>query len=251
MASPTSIVWITGATSGIGAALARSCPWPDAEIISVSRRPHPDFESVYFELSDPDSWDAVGAHVTERLATFRGERALFVHNALYFWGRGYQGEGDHATHVNEFVANCVSAIALGDHVIRAAAPAVDAGVDVGLIQMSSASARVVYPGYAIYGASKAAIEMWVRNVRAEREDRGKGPWVCAIRPGFVDTPAARREAELPPDTHPGVPGIAEAVRTGNMLSADESANLIWGAIPEQTKAKAVLLFGEPVGVTTT
>ena len=36
-----------------------------------------------------------------------------------------------------------------------------------------------------------------------------------------------------------------------MLSADESANLIWGSIPEATKAKPVLLFGEPVGVTTT
>ncbi len=246
----TNIVWITGATSGIGEALARNCPWPDTEIISVSRREHPDFESVYFDLLDPASWDAVGAHLTERLATLRGERALFIHNALHYWGRGYMGEGDHATHVEEFMANCVAAIALGDHYLRAVAPAVDAGVDAGLVQMSSATARIVYPGYANYGAAKAAIEQWVRCVRAERDDRGKGPWVCAIRPGFVDTPAARREAELPPDTHPGVPGIAEAVNTGNMLAADESADLIWGAIPDDAKAKAVLLFGEPVGVTT-
>jgi hypothetical protein len=35
-----------------------------------------------------------------------------------------------------------------------------------------------------------------------------------------------------------------------MLSADESAGLIWAAIPVDTKAKPVLLFGEPVGVTT-
>jgi benzil reductase ((S)-benzoin forming) len=244
------IVWITGATSGIGEALARSCPWPDTELISVSRRPHPEFETVNFDLRDMASWDAVGIHLTERLASFRGERALFIHNALHYWGRGYMGEADHATHVSELIANCVAGISLGDWFLRAAIPAVDAGVDAGLVQMSSASARVVYPGYAIYGASKAAIEQWVRCVRAEREDRGRGPWVSAIRPGFVDTPAARREAELPPDTHPGVPGIAEAVRTGNMLTADESADLIWGAIPDQTKAKAVLLFGDPVGVTT-
>src|SRR5688500_5264237 len=243
------IVWITGATSGIGEALARNCPWPDTRIISVSRREHPDFETVRFDLNDMASWDAVGEHLTKELASFAGERALFIHNALHYWGRGYMGEGDHKTHVDEFVANCVAAIALGDHFLRAAQPAVDAGVDVGLVQMSSASARIVYPGYAIYGASKAAIEQWVRCVRAEREDRGKGPWVSAIRPGFVDTPAARREAELPPDTHPGVPGIAEAVRTRNMLAADECAHLIWGAIPEETKAKPVVLFGEPVGVT--
>jgi NAD(P)-dependent dehydrogenase (short-subunit alcohol dehydrogenase family) len=244
------IVWITGATSGIGEALARTCPWPDTEVISISRRQHPDFETVPFDLTDMDSWDAVGEHFTERLASFRGERAVFIHNALHYWGRGYMGEGEHANHRTEFIANALSGIALGDLFLRAAVPAVDAGVDVGLVQMSSASARVVYPGYAIYGASKAAIEQWVRCVRAERDDRGKGPWVVAIRPGFVDTPAARREAELPPDTHPGVPGIAEAVRTGNMLSADESAGLIWAALPEEAKAKAVLLYGEPVGVTT-
>lgn len=244
------VVWITGATSGIGEALVRNCPWPDTRIVSVSRRPHPDLETVPFDLTDPTSWDGVGRHLTETLATFRGERALFIHNALHFWGRAYMGEGDHATHVEEFMANCVAAIALGDWFLRAAPPAVNAGVDCGLVQMSSASARVVYPGYAIYGGAKAAIEQWVRCVRAEREDRGKGPWVSAIRPGFVDTPAARREADLPPDTHPGVPGIAEAVRTGNMLAADESASLIWAAIPEETRAKAVLLFGEPVGVTT-
>jgi hypothetical protein len=94
------------------------------------------------------------------------------------------------------------------------------------------------------------MEQWVRGVRTERELRGKGPWVVAIRPGFVDTTAARRVAELPLDTHPGIAGIREAVRTGNMLTADQSAQFIWGAIPEQAKAKAVLKFGAPVGVTT-
>ena len=88
MADQKNIVWITGATSGIGEALARLCPWPDTEIISVSRRPHPNHETVPFDLTDMTSWDAVGAHLTERLASFRGERALFIHNALHYWGRG-------------------------------------------------------------------------------------------------------------------------------------------------------------------
>src|ERR1700752_754959 len=80
------IVWITGATSGIGEALARTCPWPDAEIVSVSRREHPALETVLFDLTDMESWDRVGEHLTERLATFGGERAVFIHNALYYWG---------------------------------------------------------------------------------------------------------------------------------------------------------------------
>jgi short-subunit dehydrogenase len=244
-------VWITGATSGIGEALARTCPWPDTEIISVSRREHPELETVLFDLTDMDSWPAVGEHVTERLAAFRGERAVFIHNALYFWGsRQFMGEGDPAHNIDEIIANTMSPLVLGDMFIRAAQPAVDAGVDCGLVQISSASARIAYPGLAIYGASKAAMEQWVRAVRAEREERGKGPWESAIRPGFVDTPAARRDAALPEDTYPGVAGIAEAVRTGNFLTAEESATNIWNSIPDDCIAKPVLLFGEAVGVTT-
>jgi NAD(P)-dependent dehydrogenase (short-subunit alcohol dehydrogenase family) len=217
----------------------------------VSRREHPDHETVLFDLTDEDSWNRVGDHLTDTLATFRGERAVFIHNALYYWGgRAYQGEGDPANHQAEITANVVSPLVLGDMFIRAAQPAVDAGVDCGLVQISSASARIAYPGLAIYGAAKAAMEQWVRAVRAERADRGKGPWVGAIRPGFVDTPAARREAELPVDTHPGIAGIAEAVRTGNMLDADECAENIWNSIPDDVIAKPVLLFGEAVGVTT-
>jgi len=247
----STIVWITGATSGIGEALARTCPWPDTEIISVSRREHPDHETVLFDLTDMESWTRVGEHLTERLATFRGERAVFIHNALYFWGgRAYVGEGDPADHRDEIIANTVAPLVLGDMFLRAAQPAVDAGVDCGLVQISSASARIAYPGLAIYCASKAAMEQWVRAVRAERDDRGKGPWVGAIRPGFVDTPAARRDAALPEDTYPGVAGIAEAVRTGNFLTAEESAENIWSSIPDDVIAKPVLLFGEAVGVTT-
>jgi benzil reductase ((S)-benzoin forming) len=246
-----SIVWITGATSGIGEALSRTCPWPDTQIVSVSRREHPDHETILFDLTDMESWNRVGEHLTATLATFRGERAVFIHNALYYWGgRAYVGEGDPAHHRDEIIANAVAPLVLGDMFLRAAQPAVDAGVDCGLVQISSASARIAYPGLAIYGASKAAMEQWVRAVRAERTDRGKGPWVGAIRPGFVDTPAARRDAALPEDTYPGVAGIAEAVRTGNFLTAEESAANIWSSIPDDVIAKPVLLFGEAVGVTT-
>ena len=244
------VVWITGATSGIGESLARTCPWPNTEIISVSRRDHADHETVPFDLTDMASWDAVGNHFAERLATFRGERALFIHNALYSsGGRAFAGEGDVDDHKTEVIANVMCPLILGEAFLRACEPAVEAGVDVGLVQISSATARIAYPGLAVYGAAKASMEQWVRAVRMERTHRGKGPWVTAIRPGFVNTPAVRRDAELPPDSYPGQAGVAEAVRAGNYLEADEAANLIWGAIPEEAKAKAVLLFGEAVGVT--
>ena len=92
--------------------------------------------------------------------------------------------------------------------------------------------------------------MGARGPRRARGTRQGTLGQSAIRPGFVDTPAARRDAALPEDTYPGVAGIAEAVRTGNFLTAEESAENIWNSIPDDCIAKPVLLFGEAVGVTT-
>ena len=195
----TNIVWITGATSGIGEALARTCPWPDTEIISVSRRDHPDLETVRFDLTDMDSWDAVGEHVTERLATFQ-RRARGVHpqrplllGRSCVHGRGRPGEQqgrDHRQH-----------------------------------RRTARARRHVHPGRATGGRRRRRLSAWCRSPRRRRASRtrasrstarrrrrwssgcarcepsattaGKGPWVSAIRPGFVDTPAARRDAALP------------------------------------------------------
>ena len=53
------IVWITGATQGLGSGLARTCPHPDAHVINLSRSPHPDLENVTFDLTRPDTWSSV------------------------------------------------------------------------------------------------------------------------------------------------------------------------------------------------
>jgi NAD(P)-dependent dehydrogenase (short-subunit alcohol dehydrogenase family) len=212
------VVWISGATSGIGEALAANVPFADARVISLSRRPHPTCESVTLELTDPSTWLAVGAHFAEVLAKFRGKRAIFIHNAYFHIDRAFVGEGDASAHEQEAIANVAGPLVLGDLFIRAARPAVEVGRDLGLVQMSSASARVAYEGLAIYGASKAAMEQWVRTVRMERARLGRGPWVVAVRPGFVDTPSARHSATYSPANYPNAPFAADALARGNALS---------------------------------
>jgi benzil reductase ((S)-benzoin forming) len=240
------IIWISGATQGIGEALARTCPYPDAAIVNISRRQHPEYESIVMDLTDPATWSAVTDDFERRLADFTGARAIFIHNA--FWHRwAYAGEGDPGEQYREVMANVASPLVLGEAFLRAAGPAVDAGVDVGLVQMSSGSARLVYPGMACYGAAKASMEQWVRNVRSERAHRGKGPWVIAVRPGFVDTPAARDMAGVSPEDMPWAQATAESLDTGEgVLEADDCAGQIWAALPP-TGERSVLWFGEAVG----
>jgi short-subunit dehydrogenase len=240
------VIWISGATQGIGESLARECPYEGAKIINISRRQHPDFESIVIDLTDPSTWSNVADDFERRLKDFKGKRAIFIHNA--FWHRwSYAGEGDADGQFREVMANVASPLVLGEAFLRASHAAVDAGADVGLLQMSSGSARLIYPGMACYGAAKAAMEQWVRNVRAEIARRGKGPWVIAVRPGFVDTPAARDMAGVSPVDMPWAQATAESLSTGEgVLEADECARQIWAALPP-TGDRSVLWFGEAVG----
>jgi benzil reductase ((S)-benzoin forming) len=75
------IVWISGATEGIGLGLAHTVPYTGARIINLSRRRHPEYESVQFDLTRPETYEAVRASFARELADFEGRRAIFFHNA--------------------------------------------------------------------------------------------------------------------------------------------------------------------------
>jgi NAD(P)-dependent dehydrogenase (short-subunit alcohol dehydrogenase family) len=143
------------------------------------------------------------------------------------------------------VGNALAPLILADWFLRAVRP----GYESGLVLMSSAAARMPFEGHAVYGAAKAGIEHWVRVVRRERARRGAGPWVVAVRPGFVDSATTRREAELDPDVYPFAPLLAQAFRSGEALTPDAAARDIWAALPPPPDT-SVLSFGAvPTGAT--
>ncbi|MEU1525553.1 SDR family NAD(P)-dependent oxidoreductase [Nocardia rhamnosiphila] len=234
------VVWITGATRGLGAGLARTCPYPQARIINASRSPHPDFENIRFDLGDPSSWSALRASFDEVLNGFTGKRAIFVHNALFEGSTGYAGEMDEDLYYRDVIGNAAAPLVFADWFLRAVRP----GYESGILLMSSAAARMPIEGHSVYGAAKAGVEQWVRVVRRERATRGTGPWVVAVRPGMVDSATTRREAELDPAVYPMAVHLGAAFEAGEALSPDDAARDIWAAMPPPPDT-SVLLFGAP------
>jgi NAD(P)-dependent dehydrogenase (short-subunit alcohol dehydrogenase family) len=237
------VVWITGATQGIGASLARSVPYPDARVINISRRRHPELETVVADLTDPASWDVVAEHVASELAGFDGERAIFIHNANYGGSTGFVGEIDPAEYRRQVLGNAAASLVLGDAFIRACRP----GYESGLVMISSASAKFAMQGMAVYGAAKAGMEQWVRAVRAERRSRDADPWVVAIRPGFVVTDEMRAQYTSgagDPESFPGGAAVAQAIAEGRGDSPDQCAQSIWGLLPPDPAGRTVLFLGE-------
>ena len=88
--------------------------------------------------------------------------------------------------------------------------------------------------------------MGVRTVRREIQHRGKQTWVVAIRPGFVDTPTTRAEAELSADVYPIGPQMAKQLESReNVMSPEEAGRGIWAMLPPKGN-ESVLLQGDMV-----
>ena len=236
------IVWISGATQGVGWGLARTVPFPGARIINLSRRQHPDFETVPLDLTRPDTYDAVEQHFKKELASFAGSRAIFIHNAYFPGGVGFASETRSDELRASLQANAVAPLVLGEMFLRYVSPAYESG----LVLMSSAAARHPFEGNSAYCAAKAGVEMWVRVVRRELKRRGRRTWVVAVRPGFVDTPSTRLVGTLAEDIYPAGPQIGRQLESGrNVLTPEQAGRDIWAGLPPKGDT-SVLLFGQMV-----
>jgi benzil reductase ((S)-benzoin forming) len=192
------LIWISGASSGIGQALASTVPWDGARVIGISRSRPAGIEHLEADLSDPSSWPSVGSSFAEELDGFGGERVVFVHAAGTVDPIGFAGEVDTDGYVANVVLNSAAPQVLG-HLFLAAARNVETSRH--LVMITSGAASSVYPGWSSYGAAKAATDQWVRDVGAEQSIRG-GVQVVAIGPGTVDTGMQARlrqtaEADFP------------------------------------------------------
>lgn len=55
------LIWVTGASQGIGMALIQAVPWQEARVIGVSRSPGPAPVHVAADLAEPSGWDILEA----------------------------------------------------------------------------------------------------------------------------------------------------------------------------------------------
>ena len=88
------LIWVTGASQGIGRALIEAVPWPGARVIGVSRSPGPAATHLAADLADPAGWDMLEASFHRELAGFSGSRVVLVHAAGAIGPIGFAGETD-------------------------------------------------------------------------------------------------------------------------------------------------------------
>ena len=220
------LVWISGASGGIGAALAASVPWEGARVIDISRRGAPGLEHVAADLADPDSWETVAQSFQKELAGFDGGVAVFVHAAGTLEPIGFAAEVDPDAYRDNVILNSASPQVLGQAFVAAAAGKPGHRH---LVILTSGAAKSVYPGWSSYGAGKAAVDQWVRNVGAEQDARG-GVRVMAVAPGTVDTGMQARIRETPEGAFPNRQKFLDLHEEGKLTDPAEVARKTWALL---------------------
>jgi benzil reductase ((S)-benzoin forming) len=224
------LVWISGASSGIGRALAESVPWTSARVIGISRRPVAGIEHLPADLADPAGWDLVGQSFRRELdGPARPDRVVFVHAAGTIDPMGFAGRVDRAAYQANVLLNSAAPQVLG-HLFLAAAAAYGPARRQ-LVMITSGAARSVYPGWSSYGAAKAAVDQWVRDAGAEQDIRG-GVQVLAVAPGTVDTGMQAMIRATPEEDFPQRQKFLDLHRSGKLTAPAEVANRMWRLLDE-------------------
>lgn len=225
------ITWITGASSGLGAALAGTVPFA-GPVVDFSRSGGgPASEHVPVDLADPDSWESVEKRLLADLAGFDGERAVCIHSAGVIDPIGFAGEVDSASYRRNAVLNAAAPQVVGHAFLRALRETGFAG-QADLVMITSGAAANPYAGWSAYSAGKAAVDAWVRAVGAEQRERGGPCRVLAVAPGVLATPMQERVRSVDVSNFPRVGKFVDLYEREQLVDPADAARALWGLLDD-------------------
>lgn len=185
---PAAGALVTGHSRGLGEAIAAELLGRGIPVLGVSRTGnqrlavlHPDLlREVALDLSDAvavERW--LGGNALEA-ACHGWEQVLLVNNAGTLQPMGPLPRQPPGAVARAVMLNVAAPLALSAALVRATPDTVERRI----LHVSSGAGRHPYPGWAVYCASKAALDHHARAVAA---DGVPGLSICSLAPGVIAT----------------------------------------------------------------
>jgi NAD(P)-dependent dehydrogenase (short-subunit alcohol dehydrogenase family) len=213
------VVVITGASRGIGAGMA--VHWAGRGLrLALCSRAVPavpegavgaDVMVAPVDVRDADAVDRFAAAVVDRF----GRIDAWVNNAGVLGPIGPLADADPAALADHVATNVLGVVHGTAAFVRHLRSRPGTG---SLVNISSGAATSAYRGWAVYCASKAAVEMLTEVVGLE--EQGSGLFAYAVAPGVVDTDMQALIRSTPAARFPDVDRFRQLADDGAFASAD-------------------------------
>ena len=182
------VVWITGASSGIGKALAAECALQGAQVVLSARRLD-ELEKVRISLLNPDHHISVAMDITDEAQVRHAYEQVLEEKGRIDWLINNAGLSQRAL-IADTSMQTERAIMEIDYfsqvfLTKLVLPTFLAQKSGRIAYISSVAGLLGTQYRASYSAAKAAIHMWANSLRAEVAQDGVN--VSVIFPGFVKT----------------------------------------------------------------
>ncbi len=194
-------VFLTGASSGIGAALAQQYAQQGAQLALVARRADV-LEQLRTSLPEPQRHRIYALDVTDHVAlaaaaadfiAFTGGVDVVIANAGISQGTLTEYAEDLPVFERIVETNLLATVAtFAPFVAHLRARAAEGNSDCRLVGIASVAGIRGLPGASAYSASKAAVISYCESLRVELHSSGVK--VVTIVPGYIDTPMTQVNA---------------------------------------------------------
>ena len=215
---------LTGASRGLGAALARGLLKPGTNLITLARGNDPELDAsalalgvplqqIQVDLADPaaaqQAADTISAALPQDAA-----RYLLINNAGTMQPVALADNlADGASIAAAFNLN-VTAIMLLTARFLAATRGLNARRQV--LNISSGAGRNPRSGWGVYGATKAALDMYTRVVKQEQGEHGAR--IVSLAPGIIDTDMQAAIRACAPGNFPALATFQDFHANGQLAS---------------------------------
>ena len=225
---------ITGASRGLGAALADALLEPGQRLICLARSPLPELaqrakdqgcalDLLRVDLADPAAAASVLENHLSHIAGGGIVEARLINNA----GTAVPVVPAHklpAIDVAQSVAvNLAAPIALTAAFLRATG---NWSADRKILNISSGAAHTAYAGWSVYCATKAGLDQFSRCVALEQRDLARGARIVSLAPGVIDTDMQTSIRAAAPGDFPAQPRFLALKASGQLANPASAAQRI-------------------------